>query len=410
MRARKEGADRRFLPRANPGRRVTDAEQTGLFGASEEPRVNPGGTDPLIHLVILVAGFVAGLSLIWLGNSHFAALLFNKPAVAEVAKTLASGANYATFDLNIESRALRRAHIANLTKTPDVAVLGASHWQEAHAGLVPEKSFYNAHVHRDYYQDVLAVTEMFVRNNHLPKQLIITIRDNLFTPVDERTDFLWKPAMSDYRDMAGRLGVPAPSWSDMFPLPQLREGISLENLRMNVARWRKAPVLPHVTTAEKHDTLDILLSDGSIQWSRDHDALFTAAYARERALEFAAQRRDDPPRIDPQGVAAFERLLAFLRDRGVEVFLAHPPFNPIYYDAVQDSPYMEGLARVEALTREIAEKYGLEIIGSFDPYEMNCRAEMYIDAEHSNPQCLYKVLSQYRALDWAGHVSGNRAD
>ena len=39
-------------------------------------------------------------------------------------------------------------------------MLGASHWQEAHADLLPGRRFYNAHVHRDYYEDLLAVAEM----------------------------------------------------------------------------------------------------------------------------------------------------------------------------------------------------------------------------------------------------------
>ena len=50
----------------------------------------------------------------------------------------------------------------------DVVVLGASHWQEAHADLLPGRRFYNAHVHRDYHEDLLAVVEMLLRHDRLP--------------------------------------------------------------------------------------------------------------------------------------------------------------------------------------------------------------------------------------------------
>ncbi len=391
--------DRRFLPRANAGRRAKDSYTVGGIGDSDAIENTEKKAQPLLHLLVLLCCSIIGLSLISFGNAQFAPLLFNAAAVERVAATLASGSNYATYDLNINSRALRRAHIANLKETPDVAVLGASHWQEGHASLVPGKHFYNAHVHRDYYEDMLAVTEMFVSSNRLPKQLIITIRDNLFTPVDERTDFLWMPAMPDYRDMAKRLDLPAHSLLKTIPLPLIRENVSLTSLRANFTRWRTAPVLPHVTTSVKLESLDILLADGSIKWSKQHDALFSSAYAREKALSFAAQQRDNPPPIDRDGVIAIDRLLEFLRDRGVEVFLAHPPFNPIYYDVLAGSPYLEGLEQVKAVTRELAEKYGLNIIGSFNPYEVGCRAEQYIDAEHSNPQCLQRILTQYVDLD-----------
>ncbi len=391
--------DRRFLPRGTPGRRTIDYDTCGGIGVGDEINDLEAESRPLTHLLLLLTFSILGLGCIWYGNARFAPLLFNPITTEKVAGLLASGSNYATFDLNINSRTLRSEHIAGLRATPDVAVMGASHWQEGKASLVEDRVFYNAHVHRDYYEDMLAVSEMFVRNSRLPRQLIITIRDNLFTPVAKRTDFLWMPAIPAYRDMARRLDLEPHPWTETFPLPQIRAGFSLSSLHSNAKRWFKAPILPHVTDAEKLDSLDILMSDGSIKWSRQHDAYFTRERAREEALAFAADRRNDPPQIDPDGVVAFDRLLAFLQDRGVEIFLAHPPFNPIYYDAVQGSPYMAGLQHIEALTRDLADKYGLHIIGSFNPYEVGCGAELYIDAEHSNPTCLKKILDQYVSLD-----------
>jgi hypothetical protein len=94
------------------------------------------------------------------------------------------------FDLNLDSRELRRQQIARLETRPEVVVLGASHWQEAHADLLPGRRFYNAHVHRDYYEDLLAVTEMLIRHDRLPKTLLVSIRDLTFLPVERRTDTL----------------------------------------------------------------------------------------------------------------------------------------------------------------------------------------------------------------------------
>lgn len=390
-----------MLPRAEIGRREEDLAKIGIVDAHE---VDPSiVANPVLYLFLLGIFLVLGLVAVAGGNARFAPLLFNPNTAVEVADVLASGRSYATFDLNIESRALRREHIASLSETPDVAVLGASHWQEGHAGLIPEVNMYNAHVHRDYYEDMLSVTEMFVRNNRLPQAMIITIRDNLFTPVEDRTDFLWVPTIPDYRDMSRRLDIDRRPISELIPVPQLRNAISLVVLKDNVERWFAAPVLPHVTDADKHDTLDILRPDGSIIWSREHDALFTREFARSGALAFAAQRRNDPPKIDSAGVAQFEMLLQFLQDRDVEVYLAHPPFNPIYYDSLQGSAYMAGLAEIEQLTVGFAERFGLKVIGSFNPHDLGCTAEMYIDAEHSNPDCLQRVLNGYR-----GHATAGR--
>lgn len=399
------GRDRRFLPRANAGRRAEDLHTAGGIGGDEEIENSDAKLQPIVHLCVLLCISIIGVGLISFGNARYAPMLFNTFAIENVAKHLATGSNYATFDLNINSRDLRRLHIANLSETPEVAVMGASHWQEGHADLLSERRFYNAHVHRDYYEDMLAVTEMFVSSDRLPKQLIITIRDNLFTPVENRTDFLWMAGIPDYRKAARRLGLQAHPYTKTIPIPLIRQRVSLALFRANLDRWTSAPVLPHVTSEVKLDSLDILLADGSIKWSKEHDTLFSQERARTEALAFADSKRNDPPQIDPEGVHAFETLLQFLQDKGVEVFLAHPPFNPLYYDALQDTPYMAGLEKIEALTRGFADKYGLKIVGGFNPHELGCGAELYIDAEHSNPQCLQNILTQYLELDEAARSS-----
>jgi hypothetical protein len=172
----------------------------------------PQGSDPAARgrpfLYLFVTAALAGILMSGLvaANYRLAALSYSADAQAGVAEVLASGGNYAVFDLNLDMRGLRRQHIARLEATPEVVVLGASHWQEAHADLLPGRRFYNAHVHRDYYEDLLAVVEMLVRHDRLPKTLIMSIRDMTFAPVERRTDTLWLTALPDYRAMRGGSG------------------------------------------------------------------------------------------------------------------------------------------------------------------------------------------------------------
>jgi hypothetical protein len=312
---------------------------------------------------------------------------------------MARGQNYAVFDLNINIREMRDGHIARMTTPPDVVVLGASHWQEAPSNLVKHKTFYNSHVHRDYYEDMLGVTEMWVRHNKLPKQMIIAIRDNLFTPVEARTDHLWLPIVPYYRAMAARLGLEPHEAIRTLPIKRWREMLSISMLHTNAVRWYGADNRPHATTLDRLEDLDVLLPGGSIHWAGKHQRLYTAARSDKLAMEFAEARRNNPPKIDPVGVAKLKALLTFLRSRDVEVFLAHPPFNPVFFDLVEGTPYRAGLARIEQLTRDLASAYGLEVIGSFDPATLGCTKDMFIDAEHANATCLGKLMDQYIALD-----------
>lgn len=358
----------------------------------------------LLAFLALVALGVAG---IWHANKYFAPMLFNQALIDEVAETHIAGRNFGVFDLNINIRDLRNATIARMDKAPEAVVLGASHWQEAHVDLVTGKDFYNSHVHRDYYEDMLAVTEMYLRHDKMPKEMIITIRDNLFTPIKHRTDFLWLPGIKYYRPMAERLGLEPQGYIETLPVNTWRELVSLPLLWTHGSRQLMAPQQPHATDERNFDGLDTLLPGGSILWSQEHKDLFTQERSKKEALAFAAARRNDPPRIDPKGVTHFEALLEFLQKEGVEITLAHPPFNPIFWDAVQGTPYMDGLNEVKKLTQSWADKYNLPMIGGFDPKSVGCSADMYIDAEHSNPTCLGMLLGQYNSLSRVPRLRGS---
>ena len=147
-------------PLAAPGRARPGPIRGSRLKAAGEPL-------PYLLLTALLAALL--MAALAAANWHLAPLSYSAAAQARAADALAAGTPYAVFDLNLETRGLRRAQIARLPHRPEVVVLGASHWQEAHADLLPGRSFYNAHVHRDYHEDLLAVVEMLLRHDRLPK-------------------------------------------------------------------------------------------------------------------------------------------------------------------------------------------------------------------------------------------------
>ncbi len=351
------------------------------------------------RLYLLVAFILAtcGLGIVAVANRSYAPEMYDASRLGIIADAFSNGQNYAVFDLNINIRKLREEQISRLSLTPNIVILGASQWQEARTDLLANRHALNAHVHRDYYEDVLGVVELLVRNDKLPRDLVITIRDRLFTPVAQRTDTLWLPGIPYYTAMAERLSLDPHKFVETQPLQRPRELISLAMLFTNAARWHNADNRPHPTLSSGHTDLDLLRPDGSIRWSDEHQALFTQDRSRKLSLAHADASRNRPPLIDARGVQALDTLLTYLNLRGVRVHLAHPPFNPIYFDRVQDTPYMDGLREVEAVTRELAAKHKLGLVGSFDPADLGCTADMFIDAEHANASCLSALMADIAA-------------
>jgi hypothetical protein len=374
---------------------------TVLPGAGIAPPLRKSfrGFKPSLYAMALLMLTVTGVAAVWNGNQVYGPEMYATDGMVPAAEAFATGQNYAVFDLNLNIRRLKEETIARLPKTPDVIILGASHWQEAHADLLPHQSFFNAHVHRDYWEDLLGVTEILVSHDRLPKTLIISIRDMEFTPLAARKDFLWEPGIPYYQAMADRLGIEKEGYWESLPYNRIRALFSLSMLFDNLTRWYNAEEHPHASAQKHFETLDTLLPDGSIIWSNKHMKLFTQERSRSEALKLADSRINTPPQIDPQGVFAFEKLLDYLKAQGVSVYLINPPFNPIYYDRMQGTPYAEGLAKVEGLMKRLSSERNLPLIGGFNPHLVGCESSMYIDAEHSNSKCLQKLMDQFVAVE-----------
>jgi hypothetical protein len=376
----------------------THTEQA-LSSGIDKPAQTLKFTGSKTYAIAFVLATLAGIVSIWFGNQAYAPEMYGTGGMTPAAEAHANQKNYAVFDLNLNIRALREEQLKRMTKTPDIILLGASHWQEGNKSLVKGQELFNAHIHRDYWEDPLGMVELLVKYDRLPKKLIISIRDNQFKPVELRKDFLWEPGIPAYRVMSEKLGLETESYIKTLPYDRGRAMLSLPMLFENFTRWYNASERPGPTDGSRFETLDTLLPDGSITWSNKKMQLFTAERTKAESLAFAAKRENDPPVVDPQGVKAFEVLLAFLKEKGVTVYLVNPPFNPIFYDRLQGTPYAEGLTRIEALVQKIANDHKLPLFGSFNPHKLGCTSAMYIDAEHSNMQCLQKIFDQFAVID-----------
>jgi len=257
-------------------------------------------------------------------------LVYGSSAKIEVAEAFAEGKNYAVFDSNVDMRQLRREQIKRLTTTPEVVVVGGSRFQEASPDLFPDNVFLNAHVHSDYVEDMMAVTELLLQYNKLPKMMILSVRYQTFMPTDKRNSELWKNFTPEFNAMAKRLGVPTYSFFETMQIKRWLDLFSVNAAWSNLKRWVTADQKPGPTLSRELETLDILAADGSLLWSREHLALFTPEYARQDALKRVPKKRSKKLQINPKMIATMEKMMGFLTENGVKIVLVQTPFHPAF--------------------------------------------------------------------------------
>jgi hypothetical protein len=367
--------------------------------ADAKSHAEPRRYSAAAYAAVCLLATTLGIGTVYNANQKFAAEMYGDGPMTAAAEAFSKGKNYATFDLNINIRQLREQQVARMTKTPEVVLLGASHWQEADENLLKHKDLYNSHIHRDYWEDLFGMIEMWERHDRMPKQMIISLRDNQFMPIEVRRDFLWEPGIPGWRRMAEKMGIPTESYWKSYPWQRLRERLSLQMLFGNLTRWYNAEELPHETDKAKYKTLDVLLPGGSIVWSQEHSDFFTQTRAKFEAETFADFKIANPPVWEQRGMDNFEQLLKYVQAKGVEITFVFPPFNPLYWDRVQNTAYSKKLDKYVSMIKGMADRHKIAMIGSFNPYNVGCTKEQYIDAEHANAACLQNIFDEFTALD-----------
>jgi hypothetical protein len=347
-------------------------------------------------LTLILAPIVIGavLIIVVILNINLNPLVYKTSYMQNVANTLQAGKNYSIYDPNINWRALRREQIKLLKTTPQVIVSGGSRWQEASSDLISNKTFFNAHAHSDYNEDFFAIVELLESNKRMPETLILSLRYRIFEPIELRQHTGWREWIPEYRSIAERIGVDPHPLLSTTRIDHWVALLSLNDLMAQIKLRLSIKETPKSVDSYTTPTLDVIGFDGSLRWSEKNTKRFTPNYAEKDAQKRLKRFVDFDLEIDQKMVADVDKLLAYLKNKGVNVVFAQTPFHPTFYDGVQGTNFGHTLDKIELIGKAYAEKYNLQKVGSFNPHTLECSKEEFIDWHHGTPECLAKVFNQ----------------
>ena len=124
------------------------------------------------------------------------------------------------------------------------------------------------------------------------------------------------------------------------------------------------------------------------------------------------KREPDPAEIIPWGnhaiyvhhyydrnaIKLFTHLVLYLQQRFNVIFVLIP-YNPLVYDS-QLQPFTTAITLIEPIVHQIAKSVGVQVIGSYNPHNIGCKADEFWDAIHPKPKCTMKLETlsvQYKA-------------
>lgn len=318
----------------------------------------------------------------------------------EAVELLLEGYPISNYDaLDSYTRSINEALIMN-SDPFDTIVIGSSRCMQINAEMAGEKNrFLNMGVVAGDYQDLFGTFYICVRENKLPKRVILSMDPWMLNikEVDSRSN----------RDLylefiKGKLGFeanydlpdPAAKWEALLDPAYFQGAIDYQG------RDTAGEAKPEAVTQDLYEqTTTVKMPDGTILYDkpfRERSPAQVEESIMTVALSFAAGFRvSDYHEPSPELCRQFEAYVAFMQERGIEVIFYLPPYPNAVYDRLMDkaSEYgYEGVFKTEEYLRTLAAEKGIALYGSYDPYALGLTHGDFYDHLHLRAESTPKIF------------------
>lgn len=337
--------------------------------------------------------------------------IFNDWTVMEMASALNRGVMVRSY--GDEDEGMRHELVISELKTKlDILIAGSSH-----SAYIPFENnmssmgfYYNASVSGAYLGDIYGEIGLLDYYGNLPTKIIICIDQKMFR---HDIDTMYFSSLNNYKDYENEIvkGKDASIISrirNSSCLKKITELFAPSYFQSSIKNWRTGrtkekdlyientdeignyvkirPNGSRVLGENTHCTVDKIIEDTEYY-------IYIDPRQESWVIEDAYMER---PNADTKAaMCAFENLLDSLIERGIEIELYLPTWNPIMYEYCKNSEYSGGL-EVEEYIREIAVNRGIVVRGSYNPDETGISIDDFWDWQHMAPESMLSTFEYIR--------------
>ena len=305
----------------------------------------------------------------------------------------------------LDGRKLNEVYAKNVSKAPQVLINGSSRSMTITADILcPGKTFYNAcNVGADRY-DFFTAYYIFAKEGKEPETMVLSLDAWLFNSsdatIDKRSD-----KQLYYQFLNEELGFTDYEYTtdDATDYEKYKALISPSYFQAAIKYYLRdtsGEVMPEIVEGDLYSQYEVVkCADGSIVYDiyyreRTHDQV-SSALISETFEGTPLMRMNDFYEIDPVFTQQLEAFIEYLQNKGINVILYLPPYHEYFYDvATARSADHPAFFEVEGYCRDLAERYGLEIYGSYDARSLGLVFEDFWDSYHMKPESIDKILPE----------------
>jgi len=286
-----------------------------------------------------------------------------------------------------------KAQYAYRTKgKSDVLVLGSSHATMLSDDLLPGKTVINGAVPGAKLDHLLAVYAVYRRRGILPPEVILGIDPwmlNANFQSASRTSKALDPELAAIGPILGldsaKKTDPALDYLGIF---SFRRSIGALAASLAPSRVLTSEITYRLVDAATADYRSGVRSDGSDLRHALNSQDADPQELRQRVQNSIKRRRgccfNGFYEMDPTLTENLENFLRLMIQDGVRPTLFLSPEHPDFYEAITTRTMNPIQPKVESHLRALASKYGLRVIGSYDPSKCGLSGASFSDGDHLN--------------------------
>jgi hypothetical protein len=291
----------------------------------------------------------------------------------------------------LEERELQRLVIRDYPRRRDIITLGSSRSFLMRKRFIPgDRDFFNHSVTAAGIPDYLTIIGMYRERGQLPRTVMISVDPWVFNKNSGAGDW-WQPLARYYDIVFGEIyGRSTPTST-----PQMSKYLQLINLEYTATNYQHLRKGNKLVPAQTIDVNDFVReADGSLHLP--YSMRFAKAEKKITSRANAINLRFLQDFDHLSYTRLFEDLLVYLKNKGVEVVIVLLPINPSLYEHLEKSPKGRFILSVEDYLKAVASRYGIQLIGSYDPRPYGFTGKDFFDTIHGHDAVAQKIMADYQ--------------
>ncbi|MGM0499995.1 MAG: hypothetical protein ACQERL_07310, partial [Bacillota bacterium] len=158
----------------------------------------------------------------------------------------------------------------------------------------------------------------------------------------------------------------------------------------------KGKAFKNIKETEKESLAEpIKLADGSLvyQNNRENISASDAEIEAQNYIRNGVYSIENYFELDKEYRLQFKQLIEFYQDEEIKLFFYLPPYHPLIFDYLEKNEKYHIIYEVEEFIREFAAKNGIEVVGDYNPSELELDKNDFHDGMHPRETVMEKLFS-----------------